>query len=328
VAPLQTGSVHLSVCNYACSNTADATVSLIFPEGFVPDLTGLTNASVNGNTLTFDVNGLSNCSSFTIPFTFPGNTPSGTQICFETTVSNPDDITPANNTQPFCAVVLNSYDPNEKSVNRPTHLDPNTQETLQYIIHFQNDGNFDAMNVVVTDVIDADLDLSSFQLLEAKHGVITAIDPLSRTVTFSFRNAFLVPSSLNLEASQGYVVYRITENANLPVGTAIENTANIYFDYNPPIVTNTTYNINEMLSVDEHLVGTVFLSPNPATTTVRCSGALALSAQVYDLAGKLMISAGSMSNNEFSVAGLANGVYQVVIVTVDGVQTEKLVINR
>ena len=34
----------------------------------------------------------------------------------------------------------------------------------------------------------------------------------------------------------------MTKN-DLPEGTIIENTAHIYFDFNPPIITNTTKNI-------------------------------------------------------------------------------------
>ena len=42
--------------------------------------------------------------------------------------------------------------------------------------------------------------------------------------------------------SHGYVQYRIKTNANLPNGVQIPNTAQIYFDFNLPIATNTTIN--------------------------------------------------------------------------------------
>jgi uncharacterized repeat protein (TIGR01451 family) len=328
VAPLQQGILNVNVCNTACGDTSDVTVSVTFPAGFVPDTTGLINPQVNGTTLTFDLQGVSNCQTMVIPFFFPGATPAGTQICFFTEVTHPDDTDPTNNNDSICTVVQNSYDPNEKISNQPTYIDPSAAEMFQYIVHFQNDGNMNALQVIVRDTVDPSLDLSTFRVIASKHPVSTMVDPATREVKFTFSNIQLTPSSQDMDSSQGYVVYEIAEHAGLPAETAIENTAFIYFDFNPPIVTNTTYSINHVLGLNEQVVKPVFLSPNPATTTVRCNGALALSAQVYDLAGKLVIDAYNMNNNEFSVAGLANGVYQVVIVTVDGVQTEKLVINR
>jgi fimbrial isopeptide formation D2 family protein len=328
VAPLQTGSLNVNVCNYACANTDDAHVTIEFPAGFVPNTTGLTNAVFAGTTLTYDILALNDCDWHQISFTFPGTVAAGTQVPFMITVSHPDDSDLSNNTQTVTGYVLNSYDPNSKDVNQPTHINPNVQEELQYVIHFQNDGNFDAMDVVVTDVIDMNLDFSSFQLVGAKHGVATSVDPATRTVTFSFNDINLAQSSVDLDASQGYVIYKIKENAGLPVNSTIENTANIYFDFNPAIVTNTTYNVNQALSVGEQAMEMISMFPNPATSTVRFNGATVNTAMVYDAAGKLLINATSLNNNELSVAMLANGIYQVVIVTANGAQTQKLVIRN
>jgi uncharacterized repeat protein (TIGR01451 family) len=328
VAPLQTGYLSVDICNYACANTDDAHVSIEFPAGFVPVTTGLTNAVFSGTTLTYDILALEDCNWHQIQFSFPGTVAAGTQVDFIVTVSNVNDSDPSNNSQTVTGTVLNSYDPNAKEVDKPTHINPNAQETLQYVIHFQNDGNFNAMDVVVTDVIDMNLDLSSFQLLDSKHGVATSIDPATRMVTFSFNDIDLGQSAVDLDASQGFVVYSIKENAGLPVNSTIENTANIYFDFNPAIVTNTTYNINQTLSVDEPTMETISLFPNPATSTVRFNGATVNTAMVYDLAGKLLMDATAVNNNELSVAELANGVYQVVIVTANGIQTQKLVIRK
>ena len=62
-------------------------------------------------------------------------------------------------------------------------------------------------------------------------------------VHFNFVNINLVDSTTNAEASKGYVSYRVKPLANLPLGTTIENTASIYFDFNTPIVTNTVSNV-------------------------------------------------------------------------------------
>jgi len=43
--------------------------------------------------------------------------------------------------------------------------------------------------------------------------------------------------------SHGFVTYKISPKQGLPENTTIENIASIYFDFNPPIVTNTTQNV-------------------------------------------------------------------------------------
>jgi uncharacterized repeat protein (TIGR01451 family) len=328
VAPLQTGNVHLNICNFACSDTSDVSVSLQMPANFVPNTTGLTNPVVTGNILTFDILGLSDCQYVYIPFTFPGNTPAGTPFCFQVALSNPNDSYLGNNFDTICGVVLNSYDPNEKLVDHPTNINPNQVEEFQYVIHFQNDGNFDAIDVVVQDTIAANLDLSTFKYVGAKHGVATSINTTTRVVTFSFNDINLGQSSVDLDASQGFVVYTISEMPNLPVGSVIENTAYIYFDFNPAIVTNTTYNINQLpLGLDESKSEWISMYPNPAQDKVQFSGVAVNEVSIYDLTGKLVLETKNILNNEISV-DLQTGLYQVVLRTNNGVSNQKLVIKK
>ena len=329
VAPLQTGHLYLNICNYACSDTSDVTVSLQMPASFVPNTTGLTNASVTGNILTFDILGLSDCQYIHIPFNFPGNTPAGTPYCFQVALSNPNDSFPGNNLDTICGVVLNSYDPNEKLVDQPTNIDPNTVQEFEYVIHFQNDGNFDAIDVVIQDTIAPNLDLSTFKYVGAKHGVATSINPTTRVVTFSFNDINLGQSAVDLEASQGFVIYSISEEAGLPEGSVIENTAYIYFDFNPAIITNTTYNINELpLGLDESKSETIHLYPNPAEDKIKFSGASVTEASIYDLTGKLVLETKNILNNELSLNNLQTGIYQVVLKTNSTISTQKLVIKK
>jgi len=62
-------------------------------------------------------------------------------------------------------------------------------------------------------------------------------------VEFSFKNILLPDSTTNEPLSHGFVSYKINQKEGLPENTTIENTAYIYFDFNPPIVTNTTNNL-------------------------------------------------------------------------------------
>ena len=51
----------------------------------------------------------------------------------------------------------------------------------------------------------------------------------------------LPDSNVNEPASHGFIKFRIQQKASNPTGARIENTAAIYFDYNAPVLTNTTW---------------------------------------------------------------------------------------
>lgn len=57
----------------------------------------------------------------------------------------------------------------------------------------------------------------------------------------------LPDSGTNEPASHGYVIYEVDPLPGAPDGTEIKNHADIYFDFNPPIVTNST--LNTLVSV-------------------------------------------------------------------------------
>ena len=328
VAPMQAGNLMLNICNIACSDTSDVTVSIDFPAGFTPNTTGLTNPSVSGNTLTFDILQLSTCQSLTIPFTFPGATPAGTQICFDGTVSNPNDSDNSNDSLTTCGVVLNSYDPNAKEVDHPAQIDVATDETLQYIIHFQNDGNYNAVNVKLIDTLSTNLDLSTFKLVGAKHNVAYHIDPATRIVEFTFNQIYLQPSSNDLDASQGFVIYEIEENTGLALNSEIENTAYIYFDFNPAIITNTTYNVNTSLGNSELMKEAITVYPNPASTSIQIVGTDLEEIRVFDMLGKEVLTAKLTNTNSVDVENLSNGIYNTVIITKTGTYQQKLTIKK
>lgn len=318
VAPTQTGSLNLDICNLACSNTSDVTVTVEMPTNFVPDMTGLTNPVLNGNILTFDMLGLSQCQYFSIPFSLPGTTPVGTQYTCFVTLTNSNDIDMSNNIDTVYGVVSNSYDPNFKHVNQAIQIKPSVQEELTYTIHFQNEGNSDAINIQVKDTISTNLDLSTFKVLGSSHGVSTTYDPLSREVIFSFNNINLPPKSQDEPGSQGSVSYSISEIAGLGEGDEIENTAYIYFDFNPPIITNTAYNINTLtlgLNDVNEQISEVQFYPNPANKSIKFINAAVKAVEIYDMTGKLVLETNVIKNNELSIAHLDQGMYYLVIQT-------------
>lgn len=144
----------------------------------------------------------------------------------------------------YQSIVSCAYDPNDKLV-RPTGVEEENYtffgEEFEYTIRFQNTGNDTAFTVRLEDQLDADLDWTTFRPIAGSHPFETTMYG-SGVVEFLFPNILLPDSTTNEAASHGFVKYRIKHLENLPENTEIQNTASIFFDFNPPIVTNSTHN--------------------------------------------------------------------------------------
>ncbi|MEL7423707.1 MAG: T9SS type A sorting domain-containing protein [Bacteroidota bacterium] len=142
-----------------------------------------------------------------------------------------------------CVPFVNSFDPNQKTTEpqgfgRGHYIEPNTP--LEYRIDFQNTGTDTAYNVVLRDTLSPYLDVRQLQLGPATHHYELSIES-GNILVFSFANINLLDSISNEALSQGFATYSITPLSNTPDGTVIENRAGIYFDFNPPIITNTVW---------------------------------------------------------------------------------------
>lgn len=151
------------------------------------------------------------------------------------------------NTFDFKSEIRCAYDPNDKQTfpNRSDQYPQNYtlfKEKLEYLIRFQNVGNDTAFTVTIRDTLASTLDWKTFKPLQGSHRFSSNI-AANGIVTFTFSQILLPPSVTNEPLSHGYVRYQIASKTGLPEETNIKNTAHIYFDFNPPIVTNTTSNL-------------------------------------------------------------------------------------
>lgn len=327
LSPLEELRMYLWVYNQTCSPNGTVRVSVTFPSDLVPNTSNLTNPLVSGNVLSFDVTETYYYYYTYLTFYMPGTTPAGTELEFNATVADlsATETNLSNNSVDFTGIVYNSYDPNNKLVNKGENINPNQQEDLIYTINFQNEGNFDAINVKVIDTLSENLDLSTFQVLNSKHNVVTSLDPLTRIVEFKFQNANLTPSSQDEEASKGFVTYVVREKVNLPMNSVIDNTAHIYFDFNPAIVTNTTHNVNAVLAVSEKDLGFVQLVPNPSNDGFFVKSAEKVkSVSLKDVNGKTVLKTTTMNGNYVKTDALNDGIYFVEVETFKGTSVVKL----
>ena len=161
----------------------------------------------------------------------------------------------------YTSIINCSFDPNDKLVE-PSYpgYDNFTfiEDTLKYTVRFQNTGTDTAFTVRIEDYIDADVDIETLKFTGSSHPYTAEFNANNRRLLFTFSDILLPDSTTNLVGSQGFISYEIRIKEQTSIGTFIPNTASIYFDFNPPVITNTVYS----LLVDE--VPLVFEVSNPS----------------------------------------------------------------
>ena len=176
----------------------------------------------------------------------PQDFPLGDELNFYSEISYTDaNGTHSSGTSSYSNELLCSYDPNDKLVNPKYPFNyALVGEELVYTIRFQNTGNAEAYNIVIRDTLDSNLDPSTFRLIGSSHdAVLSASMESDQYLIFDFHDIFLPDSTTNYEGSQGHLIYAIRAFDGIDEATVINNSASIYFDSNPPILTNTTENV-------------------------------------------------------------------------------------
>ncbi len=161
----------------------------------------------------------------------------------------------ARDTFQFAEVLTCAFDPNDKrswparpeeTMSNYTQLD----EPITYMIRFQNTGNDTAVTVRLEDRLSTGLDWSTFRPLAASHHHRVSLRE-GGNLEVVFDQIMLPDSNVNEPESHGFFTFEIIAREGLADFTAIENTAGIYFDFNKPIITNTTTNtLVEALDAD------------------------------------------------------------------------------
>lgn len=312
----------LQVCNVG-SVVTSGTVNLFFDPALTFNYAQPAQTSFNNSTHTasWNINNLApgSCQGIWVSLT-ADTTIQINQFIFtlaNVTTNGCNDVDQTNNVDTVHQAVTGSWDPNNKLVlpaGEGADGKITATQELTYTVNFQNTGNAPAVNVVVRDMIDDDLDLETFRMIGASHPYAMQFN--GREAIWKFSAIMLPDSTTNEPASHGYVSFAIQPNAGLAEGTQLNNTADIYFDYNTAIVTNTTKNtIDYALSV-EHLQNenvTITLMPNPFKdyTSIKIEGEnTSYQLKVYDMLGKL-IRQDVTTNNIFSIQreSLSAGVY-------------------
>jgi len=244
----------------------------------------------------------------------------------------------SNNELTICTPMRASWDPNDKMVfsaktgQEAGSIFPKDNE-LVYQLRFQNMGTDTAFNIYLLDTLDANLNLKTFHVISSSHSMKTYISP-SRVARFEFSNINLPDDKVNEPLSHGYVLYGITPNENLPIGTKIHNTGYIYFDFNQPVVTNTTETIIvvDNTSVGELKKNTLFtIYPNPANKQVNIAlkeGNSEADVELLDVFGKVIHAQHIVNSGSLSVSDLSSGMYLIKVNVKGEISTTKVMVTK
>jgi len=237
------------------------------------------------------------------------------------------DVLPANNTATSLVTVTGSYDPNDKLANT-SHGNSSTvylideDEWVDYTIRFQNTGTDTAFLVVVTDTLPQHLDPATIRMGAGSHAFSWSLSGQG-TLRWVFPNIMLPDSNVNEAASHGFVSFRIRPHLPLLPGTAIENTANIFFDFNDPVITEPSVLTTEFSTGLGNTNGSpseFMLQPNPASESVEVRSRKNIgSLRLLTADGRLVQQSrvGSCTA-QLDLNGLANGTYVVELMMTDG----------
>jgi len=225
-----------------------------------------------------------------------------------------------------------SYDPNDKLVNPNRPYDEVLfGEDFVYTIRFQNTGNDVAYDVTIRDTLDTNLDWETFRVLGSSHSEVlnTSLDN-EGIITFDFQNIFLPDSTANLEGSNGYVTYMMSALDGLAESTVIRNSAGIYFDQNPPILTNTTESVMVSMlttatTTPDDLFPDLAILPNPNTGTFQVEGIPRGTYHLLNTKGQL-IQSGKLENGTLiDISAAAQGVYFIQMMVDEQMVTRRVV---
>ncbi|WP_178989174.1 DUF7619 domain-containing protein [Winogradskyella schleiferi] len=251
-----------------------------------------------------------------------------------TTDSN--DIFVENNSSQLAETVIGAYDPNDKMEAHGPQILYNdfvaSNEYLFYTIRFQNIGTAEAINVRIEDVLDSQLDASTFQMLRSSHDYV--VTRTANSLEWNFQNINLPAEQDDAEGSNGYVYFKVKPNPGYAVGDIIENSAAIYFDFNDPIITNTFQTeFVETLSVDTFETVDFTLFPNPAKDEVKIqlsntnfgTGKI----NIYNIQGKVILKDIKFSENSstLNISNIESGLYFVELTLGNRAMVQKLIVN-
>lgn len=320
------GKVYGQICNTGTAPAPQTQVRIELDTFLTLDSASVPFTVLPNNTYLLETGnlGLFDCLNFFLFVTPDCDAPLGWFHCIDG-YAYPDTLCHSDADTAFvaireCVVNTGSYDPNDKRAFPPGEGDEHyiaAGTQIKYQVRFQNTGTGPAYRVVVLDTLSPYLDPFSFRAGVSSHPYRLEWLP-GNVLQFVFDPIFLPDSNANEAASHGFLNYFLHAYDNLPTGTAIENTAGIFFDRNTVVRTNTwVHTIGATNATVAAIPGNIRVFPNPAQGHLSVNLSLEhlpATLQLADVLGRLRRQ--QPLNNELELIdlrGLESGWYNLTL---------------
>ncbi|MGV9003717.1 DUF7619 domain-containing protein [Flavobacterium sp.] len=319
------------------NQVSDGSLSFSFDDAKM-DLVSATpvNTSSATNSVSWNYTALNPFETRTIDVVLNINSPmeitavnDGDVLNYTATIEGATDEMPSDNTMTLNQTVVNSLDPNDKTCLEGNSITPSiVGNYVHYVIRFENTGTFPAENIVVTDIIDlTKLDIETLIPQSGSHSFVTRINSTTGKVEFIFENINLPFDDAN---NDGYIAFKIKTKPTLLLGDTFTNSANIYFDYNFPIVTNTASTTVAILGMQDFNFESYFtLYPTPAKEVLNINkkGSIGVtSIEIYNMLGQKVLAYTNSENiSALDVSQLKTGTYFIKLNSDKGTVAQQFV---
>ncbi|MBC7864651.1 MAG: T9SS type A sorting domain-containing protein [Bacteroidia bacterium] len=258
--------------------------------------------SLAGNTYTFNIGTVlpGQSGNFYVLDSVDCNATGQQNECAFATITTTDaECDTTNNSDHDCHIIVGSCDPNAKEVASQDFLNNgyakqencDTSDALTYMIRFQNTGTDTAFTVVIRDTLASYLDVATVQPGASSHLYTFRIYGQG-ILEWTFNNILLPDSIANEVGSHGFVKFSVQQTAGNNPGTVINNSANIIFDYNAPVLTDTAVVIiNSLTTSVMDLVNDQLLVvyPNPTNNYINIKSETSIGTlTIYNSTGQII----------------------------------------
>lgn len=289
---------------------------------------------IANNSLTFDYLNLNPFETRTIDLNFtilpPPNVEIDDVLLFSLSILPiNNDITQEDNVYSLNQIVIGSFDPNDINCleGEKIYLDQ-VNKYLHYVIRFQNTGSASAINVKINNILDDKFDWASFQLINSSHANRIEIKN-GNTVSFIFDKINLPHSTANQALSNGFIAYKIRPKTNVEIGDVFSNNADIFFDYNLPITTNTalTEIVENSSNNNENETYGFYFYPLPVSDILTIESEYKiLKIEILNELGQIILS--NSNQNSINVINISTGLYFCKVTDINNISKIKKIVKK
>jgi uncharacterized repeat protein (TIGR01451 family) len=324
----------VTIANNGNSNIASGTVT--FNKNNIVSILSVSQsgATINPNGFTYNFSNLLPFEQRTTMVTMQVPTiPTvslGQQLTNSASITIPTgDINISNNNSTLIQTIVGSYDPNEKEESHGGKILRSSftaNDYLTYKIQFENTGTASAINIKVNDLLDAKLDENSIKMISSSDDYV--LDRNGKNLEWRFSGINLPPSIANTQIGHGYIVFQIKPLPGFAIGDIIPNVANIYFDFNPAIVTNVcNTEFISALTSESFVFQSLKIYPNPVINILNVSNnEIITKIELTNVLGQIVATENTIDlDAKIDLSGLNNGVYFVKLFSLGNEKIVKII---